>query len=262
MDILKRGLAPISDEAWQEIDDRAKEVLTNLLSARKVVNVQGPKGWDFTVVPEGRVEIDDKIKGNVKTGVYKVKPLVEARVTFELNKWELDNIARGAKDIELENLENAVKDLALFEENAVYNGYKTGSIEGLKEVAKTTLEFGEDGDAILNNLSEALLVLKNAYVKKPFTLIVSEDAYKKLNTLYNGYLLKDVVKQLIEGDVIVSEALEGALLLPFDHADLEFTIGQDFSIGYETHTDEVVKFFVTESFTFRTLDEAIIINFK
>jgi uncharacterized linocin/CFP29 family protein len=41
--MLKRNLAPISDEMWEEIDGRAKEVISNYLSARKVVHVSGPQ---------------------------------------------------------------------------------------------------------------------------------------------------------------------------------------------------------------------------
>ena len=39
MDFFKRQLAPLSSEAWEEINDRAKRVLKSYLSARKVVNV-------------------------------------------------------------------------------------------------------------------------------------------------------------------------------------------------------------------------------
>lgn len=41
MDILKRELAPITLEAWSEIDAQATRSLTATLSARKVVDVTG-----------------------------------------------------------------------------------------------------------------------------------------------------------------------------------------------------------------------------
>ncbi len=47
MDMLKRNLAPISAEAWEEIDEQAAAVLKTHLSARRAVNVQGPMGWGF-----------------------------------------------------------------------------------------------------------------------------------------------------------------------------------------------------------------------
>ena len=47
MDILKRELAPLTDEAWDEIESKAKEVLENHLSARKAVHVKGPLVWNI-----------------------------------------------------------------------------------------------------------------------------------------------------------------------------------------------------------------------
>ncbi len=41
--MLYRELAPVSSNAWDEIDERAAEVLKSTLSARKVVRVNGPK---------------------------------------------------------------------------------------------------------------------------------------------------------------------------------------------------------------------------
>ena len=34
-------------------------------------------------------------------GIYEVKPLIETRFSFQLNKWEMDNLSRRAKDIDL-----------------------------------------------------------------------------------------------------------------------------------------------------------------
>ena len=47
--------------------------------------------------------------------IYEVKPLIETRFSFQLNKWEMDNLGRRAKDIDLSPLEKAVKKSALFE---------------------------------------------------------------------------------------------------------------------------------------------------
>ena len=63
MDILKRTMAPLTQAAWDEIDSRAEEVLKSRLTARKAVSVIGPKGWDYTVVSEGRLNTINKVKG-------------------------------------------------------------------------------------------------------------------------------------------------------------------------------------------------------
>ncbi len=262
MDILKRHIAPLSTEAWNEIDDRAKDVLKSVLSARKAVHVKGPMGWDYAAVPEGRLEVKDKQESDIKVGTHKVKALVEARTMFELNKWELDNIQRGAKDINLDSLEEATKRLALYEEESIFNGNKDAGIQGLLEAANHSLKFGKSASDIMTAISEARFLLRESYAERPYSLIVGKEAYKRLGGTFEGYPLIQAIKDVIHGEVIPSLALDGALLVPHDHEDIELTIGQDFSIGYDSHTSTSVKFFITESFTFRTLDENIIVKFK
>lgn len=261
MDILKRNIAPLTEEAWNEVDERAIEVLRSHLTARKAVHVEGPKGWDYTVVPEGRLALVED-ENDVKTGVYKSTPLVEARVSFELDRWEMDNLVRGAKDVELEALEDAVHKLAIFEEEAIYNGYDKGQITGLKKSSdQETLNFGDNAKTILEMVAKGLIMLQDAFAEKPYNLVVGDEAWKRINRESNNYPLVKQVEELIGGKVIYSKVVEGAFLLPEDHEDLEMTIGQDYSIGYESHTDEKVRLFITESFAFRVLDPALIINF-
>ena len=77
MDFLKRSLAPISDEAWHEIDDVARDILITFLSARKIVDVSGPHGLDFASVSLGRLNIskDTPVEG-VDYGVASVQAVL------------------------------------------------------------------------------------------------------------------------------------------------------------------------------------------
>jgi uncharacterized linocin/CFP29 family protein len=47
----------------------------------------------------------------------------------------------------------------------------------------------------------------------------------------------------------------GAVLLSVRGGDFELTVGQDLSIGYATHDRTDVELYLTESFTFRVLEE-------
>lgn len=260
--MLFRDLAPITNEGWKEIDERAREVLENFLSARRVVKVEGPKGFDHNVITEGRLAntIEDE---DICYGTYQVLPLTESRVEFEMDKWELDNIDRGAKDIDYGPLEKAMEKIALFEENAIYNGLENALIKGLKNsVESEEIQFGKDPNEIMNVLTEGIIKLKKAYAEKPYTLVVGQEAYKRILAKETAYPLDKRIEELIGGKVIFSHVVDGAYLLPYNHDDLELTIGRDFSIGYKSHTSKKVKLFVTESFTFRVLDPAIIIKYK
>ncbi|MDP2844184.1 MAG: family 1 encapsulin nanocompartment shell protein, partial [Acetobacterium sp.] len=180
--MLKREIAPLTQLAWSEIDGRAEAVLKSRLTARKAVTVNGPKGLAFTSVSEGRLELIDDDENLVKTGIFKIKPLVEARISFTLNRWELDNLTRGAKDIDLTNLEEAVQKIAEFEETAVYKGFDAGQIKGLETVsANEKIPFGETDSQIMEAISKGLVTLKEKFEAGPFVLIVGEVAYNRLN---------------------------------------------------------------------------------
>ncbi|WP_353094737.1 family 1 encapsulin nanocompartment shell protein [Tissierella praeacuta] len=260
--MLYRELAPISNEAWNEIDEKAKEVLKSYLSARKVVKVVGPKGLDYNVVTEGRLTNIEEAEG-VSYGRYKVLPLTELRVEFEMKRWELDNISRGAKDIDYEPLEKAMKGIALFEENAIYNGLESNSIKGIKNsVELQEISLGKEPTAIMEAIAKGLVELRKSYVEGPFTLVVNEEAYKRIIAKETAYPLDERIEKLIGGKIVFNHVIDGAYLLPYNHDDLELTIGRDFSIGYQTHNNETVRFFVMESFTFRVLDPSIIVKYN
>ena len=123
MNLLKRELAPITGSAWREIDEQANRVLRSLLTVRKFADLRGPFGPEFGGVAKGRLEtVDGKKRGMPDFGVHNVQPLVEVRVPFELDLWELDNVARGAEDVDLSNLEEAARKVAAFEEVLLYAG--------------------------------------------------------------------------------------------------------------------------------------------
>ncbi len=262
MDLLKQGMAPIPTEGWEEINDRAREVIVSQLTARSVLNVEGPKGLSANSITQGRLNPLVKAeKGEVRASLYDVVPLMETRVSFELSRWELDNILRGEKDAELDNLEAAAEKLALFEEDTIYNGNKAAGIKGLDEVAGTRIKLGTDPNDIMKAVSEAVCALKDAYTEKPYDMIVSDEVLKRLNQMYQGGLLRKNVEAVTGGAIIRSKAVKGGFLVPRDHEDLELTIGQDYSVGYEAHDTKNVQLFVMNSFTFRVLDEDIVVAF-
>lgn len=259
--MLYRELAPISEDSWREIDERAEEVLKSYLTARRVVNINGPKGSDYTVVSEGRLANVDR-KENICYGNYRVLPLTEVRIEFEMDRWELDNLNRGAKDVDYGPLENAAKEIALFEDKVIYHGLKEAIIEGLDDVVEEEIELGKDLKAIMESITSGVIKLREAAVEGDLTLVVGQDIYKEILSVGSGYPIKKRIKDLIGGEIIYSNVVDGAYLLPQDHDDLEMTIGRDFSIGYQSHTAERIKLFITESFTFRVLDPDIIVKFK
>ena len=260
--MLYRELAPVSSKAWSEMEERLMEVFRSYLSARKVVHVEGPKGFDYNVITEGRLDNTGEAN-DVNYGRYNVLPLTETRTEFEISRWELDNILRGAKDVDYGPLEEAAQKIALFEENAVYNGLEEGSIKGIVNWwSHEDINFGNDAESIMDGISKAVIKLRQAFQTKDLTLVVGSKAYERILSSTSAYPLDKRIEEFIGKKIVFSNAVEGAILIPYDHDDLELTLGKDLSLGYQNHDNKSVRFFISESFTFRVLDPSIIINFK
>jgi uncharacterized linocin/CFP29 family protein len=264
MNLLRKNFAPISKAAWDEINKLAKETLSANLSARKFADVEGPYGVDYPAVNLGRLEIPAKQKPtDVRYGIHSVLPLIETRVNFALDIWELDNIERGAKDLNFDPLTEASRKLAAFEENVIFNGFKEGKIEGLNQiVAKNRIPLTLDKDSIVDAISEGQTRMKKEGITEKANLVVNPALWKYLARLFPGGTLLDLIKAKIGGSVIYSEAVDGALLVADREGDLEITIGQDFAVGYHHHDAEKVHLFLTESFTFRVITPEAIVGFQ
>lgn len=257
MNILKRSLAPVTEEAWNEIDEFATDVIKSQLTGRKVVDVKGPLGWDHSAEPLGRVEVPSgQSNDDVQYGVRMVKPLIETRVPFELDIWELDNISRGAKDVNLDPMEEAAKKAAQFEENAIYRGLSLGSISGMLEENVFSLSMNKENNisSYLGLFAQAVDYMKNASIDGPYSLVVPLNQWKKIVDSSTGYPAERRIKDLLGGDVMLNQYLDNAVVVSQRGGDLALTLGMDFAIGYALNTEKSVRFTIMESFTFQIFE--------
>jgi len=96
MNHLTRELAPITDQAWTQIDDEASRSLKHYLAARRLVDFTGPLGWGYSAVDTGRIDtLDGGPLGGVDAARRKVLTLVELRSPFTLDRAELAAADRG-----------------------------------------------------------------------------------------------------------------------------------------------------------------------
>lgn len=264
MDILRQSMAPISEEAWEEINTQATKSLTSHLSARRFVDVKGPMGWDFGAIHLGRIEIleGEEVDG-VRSGLHKVQPLLESRIRFALNIWELDNAARGAQDVDLAAMEEAAVKMALFEERAIYYGFERASITGLKAASEyEPMKYPDNIEEILGTVSEGVNRFHRASIEGPYTLILNPKRWGQLASFVRGYPLKPQLQELIGGQILVSDVVDDVFLVSQRGEDFVMTLGQDFSIGFEKADSQNVQLFFTESFTFQVFEPAAVLVFE
>lgn len=262
MNFLKRELAPLVDEAWSEIEEEAVRVLKANLSARHIVDFDGPKGFDFSSINLGALSTTEEADG-IHFGVRKVLPLIEIRVPFSMSVWDLDNLARGAQHADMDPVVQAALKVASFEERAIYRGFGKAGIRGLGESAvHKPVGLGENPGRYPDGVADAMLTLSDAGVGGPYALVLGPRLFRRLTGDVSTYPPRQRIAKMIEGPVLHSPVLDGGYLLSLRGGDFQLTVGQDLSIGYEHHDNKTVSLYLTETFTFRVLGPEALIELK
>jgi uncharacterized linocin/CFP29 family protein len=257
MDHLYRELAPVSEAAWEQIQDEAKSRLVTQLAARKLVDMSGPHGWDHSATELGRVEEVPSPAEGVAAVRRLVLPLVELRASFSVSRQELDDAERGAGNIELPELGEAVRQIALAENVSVFHGYADAGILGITEsTSHSPLSFVEDMEQYPKVVAQAADVLRRSGIGGPYGMAIGPDIYTGIveTTEHGGYLLFDHLRQILGGPLVWAPGVEGGIVLSLRGGDFVIDSGQDLSIGYGDHDASVVRLYLEESFTFRVIE--------
>lgn len=256
MSHLLRRHAPITDEAWKEIDSEARERLTPALAARKLVDFEGPLGWEHSATNLGRiVHLDAEPVEGVEALQRRVLPLVELRAPFTVSRDELRDLDRGAPDVDFEALDAAATRIAVAENLAVFHGLASAAIEGIATASShPPIELGDDAfDRYPTHVAKAVEMLLSAGIEGPYGLALSPDAYTGVieTTERGGYPLLDHLKKIVAGPLVWAPGVTGAVVVSLRGGDFLLQSGQDLSVGYDHHTAENVHFYIEESFSFR-----------
>lgn len=259
---LHRNLAPISDAAWSAIDDEAKRVLALNLAARKLVDFEGPLGWQAAAINLGRVlPVRTRPADGVDAWTRQVQPLVELRASFELSRAELEAVGRGAEDPDLEPLIAAATQIARAEDHAAFHGYGPGGIAGaIQRSPHKPVAIPKGAESYPSAVAEATRLLRGAGVDGPYGIGLGSRCWTAvMQATDDGYPVLKLVQNLVGGPVVWAPAVDGAIVVSLRGGDHRLSVGQDLSIGYRSHTDTSVRLYLVETMTFRVLtDEAAV----
>lgn len=265
MNNLHRELAPVSDQAWEQIEDETARTLRRYLAGRRVADVQGPAGDGLSAVGTGHQTAIDPPAPGVRARQRQVLPLVELRVPFALDREQIDDVARGAADSDWQPAREAARAIALAEDQAIFAGYPAAGITGIGPGASNPgLTLPADVAGYPAAFARAAGQLRAAGVAGPYTAVLSAQAYTAVNEASDqGYPVIRHLRNVLDGELIWAPAISGAIVLTGRGGDFTLHLGQDLSVGYLSHTDEQVTCYLQESFTFQlvTAEAAVALAF-
>jgi uncharacterized linocin/CFP29 family protein len=253
---LHRELAPISENAWNELDKEAGRTLRSFLAARRIVDFSGPHGWDFAAQSLGRLERVEGPVDGVEAGVRVVQPLVELRHTFSMDRFDLDDIDRGRPDPDLSKVTSAAKRAALAEDRIVFEGFKEAHITGIAEASTyPPIQIDDNYAEYPKLVARAVSSLREAGVDGPYAAVLGPRCWTGVieTTEHGGYPVLEHLRLILGGPVVWAPAVDGAVVMSTRGEDFQLTCGDDMAIGYLSHGPDTVELFLQESIGFQVL---------
>ena len=255
MNNLHRELAPISETAWSQIEEETSRTIRRYLAGRRVVDVQGPGGIALSAIGTGHLRNVAAPGDGILARQREVKPLVELRVPFELDRQQIDDVERGASDSDWQPAKDAARLLAFAEDRAIFDGYAAAGIGGIREgTSNPVLTLPSEVRGYPDVIAQAIGQLRLAGVNGPYSVVLGADAYTALSeTSDHGYPVMRHIKEIIDGEIVWAPAIAGAFVLTTRGGDFGLYLGEDVSIGYLGHDDSKVRLYLQETFTFIVL---------
>jgi uncharacterized linocin/CFP29 family protein len=252
MNNLYRELAPITDAAWSEIEEEATRTFKRHIAGRRVVDVSEAGGPVAAAVGTGHLLPVDPPGDGVVAQLREAKPLVRLRVPFTVTRTAIDDVERGAQDSDWDPVKDAAKKLAFAEDRAIFEGYSSAHIDGVRaSSSNTALTLPGDARDYPDVIAQALTQLRLAGVDGPYSVLLSADAFTKVSeTTEHGYPILEHLNRMVDGDIIWAPAIDGAFVLSTRGGDFDLQLGTDVSIGYLAHDADTVRLYLEETLTF------------
>ena len=258
MNHLLRSLAPITEAGWDLLDQEARDRLAPALAARKLVDFQGPLGWEHSATNLGRTEpLSSGPADGVSALQRRVLPLVELRADFTLTRDELRDADREAPSTSTSSRSIAPRTRSRSPRALPSSTASTPSIAGIAEASPHEgLWLGSNTNGYPALVAGAVELLLSSGIAGPYGMALGPDPYSLVTGTAEGggYPLLEHLRTIIDGPLVWAPGVSGAVVLSLRGGDFLFESGQDLAIGYDSHDADVVRLYLQESLSFRGRD--------
>jgi uncharacterized linocin/CFP29 family protein len=264
MNNLHRELAPMSAAAWANLEAEARRTFERHVAGRRLVDVPEPGGVYLATVNAGHLDPIDPPAEGVVSHLRRSQPVVELRVPFAVDRQQVDDVERGARDADWQPVKDAARRIAFAEDRALFEGYPAAGIQGIRASSSNPpLALPAEVREYPTAISRAVSALRLSGVGGPYALALGADAYTKVSeTTEHGFPIYDHVVRVLDGEIVWAPAIDGAFLLSTRGGDFELSLGQDLSIGYLTHDANSIQLYFQETLTFLVLTTEASVAFR
>lgn len=254
MEEYTMGAAPFSADILDKIEAAAVAAARDLLTGRRILEVEGPYGLGLTTIEVGNDELcrqpgPDEASAVVSRAIS--MPMIYRR--FALSKRRIAAVEDMHQPLNLKVVADAAQVVAQREEEFVYQGQREFHLPGvLTAEGRNTLQGGDWGnvDQVLEDVIAAVNILDGKGYRGPYGLALAPALYNNLFRRYAGSDLLQIehLKRLCTRG-IVKAAIAGGVLVAPDVGPL--IIGQDMQASYLGPDAAHYNFTLSESLVLR-----------
>jgi uncharacterized linocin/CFP29 family protein len=224
----------VTPELTQRIEEVAVFAARELISARRIIEVEGPYGIGLTEVEVGNDEQQREASPTDASAVVSRAlsvPLLYRR--FALSKRRIAAFAEAGRPLNLKAAEDAAQAVAALEEEIIYQGRSGFQSDGLLTVAgRQNIRAGNwsNVDEVLEDVITAVNLLDGKGYRGPYGLALAPELYNNLFRRYAGSDLLQIehLKRLCTRG-IVKATIPGGVLLARDVGSI--VLGQDLQVN-------------------------------
>src|SRR5215831_14373218 len=176
MEWLRRNAAPLSQKAWAEIDDVALSMFKQTVVARRIVDFDGPRGWDHVATQLGTFKSAQapKPSGKARLSIPDVMLLTELRADFTIAWADIDIFERVGPRLESRSIEDAARDMALAEDALAFYGTSTSpGLLSSRETPRVPMSDWSQPGRLVADLLAAVEKLDTLGVKGPYEVVMA-----------------------------------------------------------------------------------------
>src|SRR5438128_169936 len=252
MEWLRRNAAPLSEKVWKEIDEIAAAMFKQTVVARRIVDFDGPRGWNHVATQLGTFKPAQasKAPGKVRFSIPDVMLLTELRADFTLSWADIDIFERVGPRLDARTMEDAAREMALGEDALVLFGtpHSPGLLQSHESPRIALSDWSVPG-RVVTDLLAAVEKLDTLGVKGPYEAVLSSHHYYSYLRQTGEGGVYPAAKQLgiVIAKVHNSPIVDGAVLFSTRGGDFLTTVGGDFTVGYRWHDETAVHLFCVET---------------
>jgi len=241
---------PFGPELWAKIESAAVSAARDILTGRRILEVEGPYGLGLTTVEVGN---DDFCR---PPGPEEASAVVSRAISvpmlyrrFALSKRRIAAFEGMGQPLNLKVVADAAQAVAVREEEFIYRGQPEFHLPGLLTAeGRNTLQGGDwsSVDQVLEDVIAAVNILDGRGYRGPYGLALTPTLYNNLFRRYAGTDLLQIehLKRLCTRG-IVKAAIEGGVLVAPDVGPI--MLGQDLQVAYLGPDAAHYNFTVSES---------------